>query len=114
MDAGLLPQVAVCLRSNKHGRNAAIDTFPVIAAKVSCVGGGLVDICQRRLSLAFELNNHHSGADKEEDVRASGFEWKFVLEDRGVVLRADVAHEDFGHLALQRKDGIPPSTNLLW
>ena len=100
MDPGVLPQVAVCPRWNQDRHDAAIRTFPVITAKISCISGSLVDIGLRRLPLAFELNHHDTGADEEEDVRASGFERELVLEDCGVLLRQHVPDKDFIDLAL--------------
>ncbi len=85
----------------------------VVRAKVSGVGGGLVDVGPRGDRLALDLQHEHATAEQQHDVGATLFQGQFVLEDGRVVRRVPVGGEDLADLVLERRDAVVPRVDLL-
>jgi len=89
-----------------------VGTIPVVASQVTGIGGSLVEVSLGRGEFSFQLKHNDGPPDKENDVRAAGFQGKFVLENRGVLLRIRLGGENLTDFSLQLWNRIIPGANL--
>ncbi len=113
MHTGPDPEIAAGPSGHDHGVNLAVGAGAVVAAEITCVGRGLVEVGLARGRLALEFQDDDGTADQQDDVGAPRLERQLVLEDGGVARRALVRRDDLPHLRLQLGDGVVPRADLL-
>jgi hypothetical protein len=113
MNARVLSNVPLGSRGDQYRHDLTVCAVAVITPEISRISGGLIDVGLRREQFALQLDDKNPTTDKEDYVRPSGLERKFVLENGGVVPCEHVSEKHLLDLALQRRDGVIPGADLL-
>ena len=98
---------------DEHRLHGPIGTLAVVAAKIARIRRGLIDIDAFGDRLALELEDQYRTAKEQDDIRATRFHWQLELEDRREAAGFAPARDKLTRLALQLRDRVVPSPDLL-
>jgi len=104
--------IAMCPRRDNDRVHLPVGAMPVVAAQVTRIPGGLVEIGLIRFCLAFEFEDDDRSTHEQDDIGTPGLKRQLVLENGRISVREVVHLDNPADLALQLRNRVLPSENL--
>jgi len=105
-------RIAMCMRRDNDRVHLPVRAMPVVAAQVTRIPGGLVEIGLIRFCLAFEFEDDDRSTHEQDDIGTPGFKRQLVLENGRIPVREVVHLDNPADLALQLRNRVLPGENL--